>query len=196
MIFNPPPPKSPCHKLSQILDPPPPLKVCHTSEQKVNKQITIIVTTYNILNNNKRPYSMGVSYKPWNTLTSLISYNSEGDSCSLNYFVLCMIKYKIKHKIVICEKLKVTWSLPPLPLSQTVTLSQTPSPLERDILYGQPLTVICDWLIDWLTDWLTDWMTLYLRIASCCSTNEFSESRLCRVVLLGVHLASAALWWM
>ena len=23
---------------------------------------------------------MGVSYKPWNTLTSLISYNSEGDS--------------------------------------------------------------------------------------------------------------------
>ena len=28
----------------------------------------------------------------------------------------------------------------PLPLSQTVTLSQTPSPLERNILYGWPLT--------------------------------------------------------
>ena len=60
---------------------------------------------YYILNNNKRPYSMGVSYKPWNTLTSLISYNSEGDSCSLN-FVLCMIKYKIKHKIVNCDKIE------------------------------------------------------------------------------------------
>src|SRR6218665_3706320 len=28
---------------------------------------------------------------------------------------------------------------PPPPLSQTVTLSQTPSPLERDVLYGRPL---------------------------------------------------------
>src|SRR6218665_3654277 len=27
----------------------------------------------------------------------------------------------------------------PLPLSQTVTPSQTPSPLERDVLYGRPL---------------------------------------------------------
>ena len=42
--------------------------------------------TYYILNNNKRPYSIGVSYKPWNTLTSLISYNSEGDSCSFNLY--------------------------------------------------------------------------------------------------------------
>jgi len=30
--------------------------------------------------------------------------------------------------------------LTPLPLSQTVTLSRTPSPLERDVLYGRPLT--------------------------------------------------------
>jgi|SRR6218665_2348539 len=28
----------------------------------------------------------------------------------------------------------------PLPLSQTVTPSRTPSPFERDVLYGQPLT--------------------------------------------------------
>ena len=37
-------------------------------------------------------------------------------------------------------KCDVTWSLPPpLPLSQSVTLSQTPSPpLKRDILYGRP----------------------------------------------------------
>ena len=57
-------------------------------------------------------------------------------------FVLCMIKYKIKHKIVnYCEKIESVTShdLYPLPLSQTVTLSQTPSPLERDILYGRPL---------------------------------------------------------
>ena len=39
-----------------------------------------------ILNNNKRPYSMGVSNKPWNTLTSLTFYNSEDDSCSLNLY--------------------------------------------------------------------------------------------------------------
>jgi len=30
--------------------------------------------------------------------------------------------------------------LDPLPLSQTVTLSRTPSPLERDVLYGRPLS--------------------------------------------------------
>ena len=92
MIFDPP---SPCHKLSQILDLPPPLKVCHTFEQKVNKQISRrMETVWNNYNhycilyilNNKRPYSMGVSNKPWNTLTSLISYNSEGDSCSLNMY--------------------------------------------------------------------------------------------------------------
>jgi len=28
----------------------------------------------------------------------------------------------------------------PLPLSQTITPSRTPSPLERDVLYGRPLT--------------------------------------------------------
>ena len=86
----------PCHKLSQIS---PSLKVCHTSEQKVNKQISRGMETalnnynryYYILNNNKKTI-LGVSNKPWNTLTSLISYNSEGDSCSLKC-VLCMIKY-------------------------------------------------------------------------------------------------------
>src|SRR6218665_1589840 len=30
-------------------------------------------------------------------------------------------------------------ALYPLPLSQTVTPSRTPSPLERDVLYGRPL---------------------------------------------------------
>ena len=30
----------------------------------------------------------------------------------------------------------------PLPLSQTVTPSRTPSPLERDVLYGRPLSYI------------------------------------------------------
>ena len=51
-----------------------------------------------------------------------------------------MIKYKIKHKIVNCEKIESVTShdLYPLPLSQTVTLSQTPSPLERDIFMDGP----------------------------------------------------------
>ena len=45
-----------------------------------------------------------------------------------------MIEYKIKHKIVDCEKIESVTSHdlyppPPLPLSQSVTLSQTPSPL-------------------------------------------------------------------
>ena len=61
-------------------------------------------------------------------------------------FVLCMTKYKIKRKIVNCEKIESVTSHdfyppPPLPLSQTVTLSQTPPPLERDILYGRPLYI-------------------------------------------------------
>ena len=30
-------------------------------------------------------------------------------------------------------------ALDPLPLSQTVTPFRTPSPLERDVLYGRPL---------------------------------------------------------
>ena len=54
-----------------------------------------------------------------------------------------MIKYKIKHKIVNCEKIESVTShdLYPLPLSQTITLSQTPPPLERDILYGRDMDV-------------------------------------------------------
>ena len=49
-----------------------------------------------------------------------------------------MKKYKIKHKIVNCEKIESVTSHDLYPPSQTVTLSQTPSPLERDILYGRP----------------------------------------------------------
>src|SRR6218665_147398 len=33
----------------------------------------------------------------------------------------------------------------PLPLSQTVTPSRTPSPLERDVLYGRPLAHHLSW---------------------------------------------------
>src|SRR6218665_4078153 len=33
-------------------------------------------------------------------------------------------------------------ALGPLPLSQTVTPSRTPSPLERDVLYGRPLSAL------------------------------------------------------
>ena len=67
-----------------------------------------------------------------------------------------MIKYKIKHKIVNCEKIESVTShnLYPLPLSQTVTLSQTPPPLERDILYGRPLYIYINTnLLECLNDW-------------------------------------------
>ena len=36
---------------------------------------------------------------------------------------------------------------PPIPLSQTVTPSRTPSPLERDVLYGRPLYMVSILLI-------------------------------------------------
>ena len=85
------PPSSPLSQNFTNLGPPP-LKVCHTSEQKVNKQISRMETAlhnynrhYYILKNNKKRI-LGLSNKPRNTLTSLISYNSEGDSCSLNLY--------------------------------------------------------------------------------------------------------------
>ena len=44
-----------------------------------------------------------------------------------------------RHEIVNCENTEsVTRMIFTPSLSQTVTLSQTPSPLERDILYGRP----------------------------------------------------------
>ena len=49
-----------------------------------------------------------------------------------------------------------------------------------------PINIINTVIYDWLTEWLTDWMMLFLRIASYCLTNKFSESRLCRVVLYWV----------
>ena len=53
-----------------------------------------------------------------------------------------MIKYEIKRKIVNCEKFESVTShdLPLLPLSQTVTLSQTPPP----------------WSVTYFMDGLTD----------------------------------------
>ena len=84
MIFDPPP-------LSQTVANLDPVKVCHTSEQKVNEQISRMETALNnynryyyILNNNKRPYWVFLINHEIPLITSLISYNSEGDSCSLN----------------------------------------------------------------------------------------------------------------
>ena len=55
-------------------------------------------------------------------------------------FVLCMIKYKIKRKIVNCEKMESVTShdLHP-PVTNCHTFSDPLPPLERDILYGRPL---------------------------------------------------------
>ena len=106
MIFDPLPLVTNCHKSWT------PLKVCHTSEQKVNKQISRMETALNnynryyyyILNNNKRPY--------WVFLINH-EYPYKFNFLQLRRwwlqpkFVLCMIKYKIKRKIVDCEKWKV-----------------------------------------------------------------------------------------
>ena len=56
-------------------------------------------------------------------------------------FVLCMIKYKIKRKIVNCEKIESVTShdLYPLPCHKLSHFLKPLPPLERDILYGRPL---------------------------------------------------------
>ena len=46
-------------------------------QANIEKNGDCVKSLYYILNHNKRPYSMGVSNKPWNTLTSLTFYNSE-----------------------------------------------------------------------------------------------------------------------
>ena len=53
-----------------------------------------------------------------------------------------MIKYKIKPKIVNCEKMESVTShdlYPPPPVTNCHTFSDPLPPLERDILYGRPL---------------------------------------------------------
>ena len=58
-----------------------------------------------------------------------------------------MIKYKIKHKIVNCEKIESVTShdLYPSPVTNCHTFSDPLPPLERDILYGRPPTVELDY---------------------------------------------------
>ena len=54
-----------------------------------------------------------------------------------------MIKYKIKQKIVNCEKIESVTSYdlyPPPPVTNCHTFSDLLPPSERDILYGGPLT--------------------------------------------------------
>ena len=83
------------------------------------------------------------------------------------------IYYKIKHEIVNCEQnwqRDVTWSLPP-PLSQTVTLSQTPSPFERDILNGRPHLELC-----WYLAYLLRYM-LPITISGLCPPFRFRSEQ-------------------
>ena len=88
-IFDPPPP---CHKLSQILDPLKSMSHFWTKVKQISRRMETALNNYNryyyILNDNNGCLSVSNEprNKPWNTLTSLISYNSEGDSCSLNLY--------------------------------------------------------------------------------------------------------------
>src|SRR6218665_3154342 len=61
-------------------------------------------------------------------LLQYICYNRKLN-ITLNFMFICMIK--------ICISV-TSHALDPPPLSQTVTPSRTPSPLERDVLYGRP----------------------------------------------------------
>ena len=96
-------------------------------------------------------------------------------------FVLCMIKYKIKHKIVNCEKIESVMShdLYPLPLSQTVTLSQTPSPLERVILYGRPPSISTKTGIKWCDSEMLKYFLRFLS-ASVSKFPNWRDARTCQ----------------
>ena len=50
------------------------------------------------------------------------------------------VMFRMYDKRFMCD---VTCPLPPISLSQTVTPSRTPSPLERDVLYGRPQSHTC-----------------------------------------------------
>ena len=74
-----------------------------------------------------------VGFCPFPLLSRYICYNRK-----LNITLNSMFHMYDKN----LYKRDVTCSLSPLPLSQTVTPSRTPSPLERDVLYGRPLSVL------------------------------------------------------
>src|SRR6218665_1447936 len=66
---------------------------------------------------------------PYPLLSEYICYNRKLN-ITLNFMFLMYDKKFIS---------VTSHALYPLPLSQTVTPSRTPSPLERDVLYGRPL---------------------------------------------------------
>jgi len=73
-------------------------------------------------------------------------------------------------KFIKCD---VTCSLPPpLPLSQTVTPSRTPHPLERDVLYGRPLGALH-----------TERFTLQKALCYCNTIQQYNKN-----VCIYVHI--------
>ena len=137
-------PAFPCHTLSHIPGPP---KVRHTS-------LTPDFQQAQYKNPDKSPlykFSLNCSWGfypgwfcqevfclegfvrggfcPFSLLSEYICYNRKLN-VMLN-FMFHMCDKKIYKSDVTCSG--------PLPLSQTVTPSRTPSPLERDVLYGRPL---------------------------------------------------------
>ena len=70
-------------------------------------------------------------------------------------------------------------ALDPLPLSQTVTPSRTPCPLERDVLYGRPLYCLC--AVDFiLMQWLFLSQRIWLLSASVLAPGAELESAVSR----------------
>ena len=102
----------------------------------------------------------------WHCNTGLLFYNSDGDICNFNCTMYDKISNEtLKYELWKNRKCDVTWSLPP-PLSQTVTLSQTP-PGAWHTLWTAPLSCCMYTLISTGSSWAS--------IASSCRST-ISES--------------------
>ena len=102
---------------------------------------------------------------------------------------------------------------PPSPLSQTVTLSQTPSPpLERDILYGRPhscgnpvdgsIHATCSWWFHAACSWWFHaariWIIQFPAIWShkCCDLVYATRNKLFQKIIEGWAKSSLTSYWL
>src|SRR6218665_3651185 len=125
-----------CHTLSHI--PGPPESTSHISDPPrflvalVQKSWTKVPCTksISIVRGGFCPGGfVRVGFCPFPLLSQYICYNRNLNITLISCFI-CMIKFCIS---------VTSHALDPLPLSQTVTPSRPPSPLERAVLYGRPL---------------------------------------------------------
>src|SRR6218665_1122188 len=141
--FNPPPP---CHTLSHISGPP--LK--YVTHLGTLPRIFSSTCIHTYVFTGRFVLVRGVLV--WRVLS--------GDFCLEGFVRGGFCPFPLLPEYICCNrKLNITFNyrfhmyeqnlknvtshaLGPLPLSQTVTPSRTPSPLERDVLYGRPLSAL------------------------------------------------------